>query len=78
MPVPFRKVRRILFKRCLRYLYESGCVGMCVNLCKAPCQAFFTEQLGMPLTMNPSPHPPTWLTETPMLTVQISKTRAAR
>ena len=37
-----------------RYLHESGCVGMCVNLCKAPCQTFFTEQLGMPLTMNPS------------------------
>ncbi|CAG9464934.1 unnamed protein product [Pedinophyceae sp. YPF-701] len=39
-------------KRC-RYLAESGCVGMCVNLCKAPTQTFFTEQLGMPLTMEP-------------------------
>ena len=37
-----------------RYLAESGCVGMCVNLCKAPTQEFFTEQLGMPLTMEPS------------------------
>ncbi|GMH46052.1 hypothetical protein BSKO_14016 [Bryopsis sp. KO-2023] len=37
-----------------RYLKESGCTGMCVNLCKAPCQTFFTEQLGMPLTMNPN------------------------
>lgn len=27
---------------------------MCNNLCKAPVQAFFTEQLGMPLTMNPN------------------------
>ena len=24
---------------------------MCVNLCKAPVQQFFTEELGMPLTM---------------------------
>lgn len=27
-----------------------SCTAMCVNLCKAPCQTFFTEQLGMPLT----------------------------
>ena len=40
-------------ERC-RYLAESGCVGMCVNLCKAPCQAFFTDELGMPLTMEPN------------------------
>ena len=37
-----------------RYLEESGCTGMCVNLCKVPCQSFFTEQLGMPLTMEPN------------------------
>ena len=37
-----------------RYLAESRCVGMCVNLCKAPVQTFFTEELGMPLTMNPN------------------------
>ena len=36
-----------------RYLAESGCTAMCVNLCKAPTQQFFTEQLGMPLTMTP-------------------------
>ena len=24
---------------------------MCVNLCKTPVQQFFTEELGMPLTM---------------------------
>ena len=27
---------------------------MCVNLCKAPVQTFFTKELGMPLTMNPN------------------------
>jgi hypothetical protein len=37
-----------------RYLAESGCVGMCVNLCKAPVQTFFTNELGMPLTMEPN------------------------
>lgn len=37
-----------------RYLAESNCVGMCVNLCKAPVQSFFTEELGMPLTMSPN------------------------
>ncbi len=37
-----------------RYLAESKCVGMCVNLCKAPVQTFFTEELGMPLTMKPN------------------------
>ena len=30
---------------------------MCVNLCKTPVQQFFTEELGMPLTMcAPDPH----------------------
>lgn len=42
----------VVIERC-RYLAESGCVGMCANLCKAPVQAFFTESLGMPLTMSP-------------------------
>lgn len=37
-----------------RYLEESGCVGLCVNLCKVPTQRFFTEQLGIPLTMTPN------------------------
>ena len=27
---------------------------MCVNLCKTPTQTFFTEELGMPLTMKPN------------------------
>ena len=27
---------------------------MCVNLCKAPTQEFFTHALGMPLTMEPN------------------------
>ncbi|PSC68169.1 beta-carotene isomerase chloroplastic-like [Micractinium conductrix] len=43
----------VKIKRC-RYLAESGCAAMCANLCKYPTQAFFTEQLGMPLTMTPN------------------------
>eukprot|EP00891_Asterochloris_glomerata_P009964 jgi/Astpho2/9964/e_gw1.00153.58.1_t len=40
-------------KRC-RYLAESNCAAMCTNLCKSPVQTFFTEELGMPLTMKPN------------------------
>lgn len=37
-----------------RYLADSGCVGMCVNMCKVPTQTFFTEQFGIPLSMVPN------------------------
>lgn len=37
-----------------RYLENSGCVGMCVNMCKIPTQDFFTNEFGLPLTMIPS------------------------
>lgn len=37
-----------------RYLEDSGCVGLCVNLCKIPTQRFFTEGFGIPLTMVPN------------------------
>jgi hypothetical protein len=37
-----------------RYLADSGCVGLCVNLCKVPTQTFFTEKFGIPLTMTPN------------------------
>jgi len=40
-------------KKC-RYLDESRCVGMCVNMCKLPTQRFFTEDVGIPLTMVPN------------------------
>jgi hypothetical protein len=43
----------VQIERC-RYLAESGCTAMCVNLCKVPCQTFFTNELGMPLTMEPN------------------------
>jgi Beta-carotene isomerase D27-like, C-terminal len=37
-----------------RYLAESQCVGMCVNMCKLPTQTFFTDKFGIPLTMTPN------------------------
>lgn len=40
-------------KKC-RYLEQSGCVGMCVNMCKLPTQQFFTKKFGIPLTMTPN------------------------
>jgi hypothetical protein len=40
-------------KKC-RYLEQSRCVGMCVNMCKLPTQTFFTEDFGIPLTMTPN------------------------
>ncbi|KAI5075494.1 hypothetical protein GOP47_0009570 [Adiantum capillus-veneris] len=40
-------------KKC-RYIEYSGCVGMCVNMCKLPTQDFFTNDFGLPLTMNPN------------------------
>ncbi|XP_066326247.1 beta-carotene isomerase D27, chloroplastic-like [Miscanthus floridulus] len=43
----------VLIKKC-RYLENSGCVGMCVNMCKIPTQDFFTNEFGLPLTMNPN------------------------
>lgn len=43
----------VYIKKC-RYLAESRCVGMCVNMCKVPTQKFFTEQFGIPLTMTPN------------------------
>lgn len=42
----------VKIKKC-RYLEESGCVGMCINMCKIPTQKFFTESFGIPLTMTP-------------------------
>jgi hypothetical protein len=37
-----------------RYLEQSGCVGMCINMCKLPTQQFFSRDFGIPLTMTPN------------------------
>ncbi|KAI5406784.1 beta-carotene isomerase D27, chloroplastic [Lathyrus oleraceus] len=43
----------VRIKKC-RYLENTGCVGMCVNMCKIPTQDFFTNEFGLPLTMIPN------------------------
>jgi hypothetical protein len=43
----------VYIEKC-RYLEQSGCVGMCVNMCKLPTQSFFTQDFGIPLTMTPN------------------------
>jgi len=43
----------VLISKC-RYLEVSGCKGMCINMCKRPTQSFFTDTLGLPLTMTPN------------------------
>ena len=37
-----------------RYLEQSGCVGMCINMCKLPTQDFFTQEFGIPVTLTPN------------------------
>mmetsp|Transcript_2068 Transcript_2068/g.3279 ORF Transcript_2068/g.3279 Transcript_2068/m.3279 type:complete len:284 (+) Transcript_2068:2-853(+) len=52
-PTEVRQQKSIVkIKKC-RYLEASGCVGLCVNMCKVPTQTFFTEGFGLPLTMKP-------------------------
>ena len=50
---PRQQTSGVQIKKC-RYLEQSRCVGMCVNMCKLPTQRFFTEDFGIPLTMTPN------------------------
>nr|AFI78797.1 putative D27 family protein [Nitella hyalina] len=47
-----KQMSGVKIEKC-RYLENSGCVGMCINMCKLPTQDFFTNDFGLPLTMNP-------------------------
>lgn len=40
-------------QRC-RYLEESGCASVCINMCKVPTQEYFRKYMGVPLTMQPN------------------------
>ena len=40
-------------ERC-RFLEETNCKGLCLNLCKLPTQQFFKETLGLDMTMQPN------------------------
>lgn len=43
----------VYIKKC-RFLEETNCVGMCVNMCKLPTQSFIKNTLGMPVNMVPN------------------------
>jgi hypothetical protein len=49
-----RSQKSCLHIRKCRYLEQSGCVGMCINMCKLPTQDFFTNSFGIPVTMTPN------------------------
>ncbi|KAF7818372.1 beta-carotene isomerase D27, chloroplastic-like [Senna tora] len=48
-----REKNVVHIKKC-RFLEETNCVGMCINLCKMPCQSFIKDSLGMPVNMVPN------------------------
>ena len=50
---PRQQKSSVHIQKC-RYLEQSRCVGMCINMCKLPTQDFFTQQFGIPLTMTPN------------------------
>ena len=43
----------LVVEKC-KFLQESGCKGLCLNQCKLPAQQFFTESLGLQLTVSPN------------------------
>ena len=43
----------VYVKRC-RFLEETNCKGLCMNMCKIPTQEFFAEQMGLDMTMSPN------------------------
>ncbi|PIA32776.1 hypothetical protein AQUCO_04300010v1 [Aquilegia coerulea] len=43
---------QVLVEKC-KYLEESKCVGICINTCKLPTQAFINDYMGVPLVMEP-------------------------
>ncbi|XP_052170006.1 beta-carotene isomerase D27, chloroplastic isoform X2 [Diospyros lotus] len=49
-----RRERNVVHIKKCRFLEESNCVGMCINLCKMPSQTFIKDSLGMPINMVPS------------------------
>lgn len=43
----------VYIEKC-RFLDESGCKGLCVNMCQQPTQRYFTDVLGLPVRMTPN------------------------
>ncbi|KAK7260781.1 hypothetical protein RIF29_27079 [Crotalaria pallida] len=49
-----RKENNVVHIKKCRFLEETNCVGLCINLCKMPSQSFVKDSLGMPLNMVPN------------------------
>ncbi|XP_061369092.1 beta-carotene isomerase D27, chloroplastic-like isoform X2 [Gastrolobium bilobum] len=49
-----RREKNVVYIRKCRFLEETNCAGMCINLCKMPSQSFIKDSLGMPLNMVPN------------------------
>lgn len=43
----------VYIEKC-RFLEESACKGLCVNMCQQPTQRYFTQVLGLPVRMTPN------------------------
>jgi len=43
----------LVVEKC-KFLQESGCKGMCLNICKLPTQQFFKDELGLDLSVSPN------------------------
>ncbi|XP_078443155.1 beta-carotene isomerase D27 isoform X3 [Wolffia australiana] len=53
LPDGSSSVSGVFVERC-KYLEESKCVGVCIHTCKFPTQAFFKDNMGVPLLMEPN------------------------
>ncbi|CAM9247587.1 unnamed protein product [Chrysoparadoxa australica] len=42
----------VFVERC-RFLEETNCKGLCLNMCKVPTEQFFHDTLGLDMTMSP-------------------------
>ncbi|KAF8006428.1 hypothetical protein BT93_K0659 [Corymbia citriodora subsp. variegata] len=49
-----RREKNVVHINKCRFLEETNCVGMCLNLCKMPCQTFIKDSLGVPVNMVPN------------------------
>ncbi|KAL2663904.1 hypothetical protein AAZV13_02G128500 [Glycine max] len=49
-----RRERNVVHIKKCRFLEETNCVGMCINLCKLPSQSFIKDSLGMSVNMVPN------------------------
>ncbi|XP_023534253.1 beta-carotene isomerase D27, chloroplastic-like isoform X1 [Cucurbita pepo subsp. pepo] len=49
-----RRERNVVHIHKCRFLEQTNCVGMCINLCKFPTQDFIKDSLGMPVSMIPN------------------------